>query len=41
VLAKVLCQRGTATEHALMFAQLLILVRSRIELAALVSEVVN
>jgi hypothetical protein len=31
VLARVLCQGGTATEHALMFAQMLLLVRQRVE----------
>jgi hypothetical protein len=31
VLSSVLCQRQSATEHGLMFAQLLILTRERIE----------
>lgn len=40
-LARVLCPRGSATEHAVCFAQLLILIRKRIELAAVTSAVVN
>lgn len=32
VAAEVLCQRGAATERAAMFAQMLILIRSRVEI---------
>ena len=39
--ADVLAQKQTPTEHAVCFAQLLVLVRERIEFLSTVSEVVN